>query len=90
MLKPAQTRASQKRRITSYNVCYTKLLRDLGHVVEVLHRDEVLEAVDRAQRNGQRQHHREARVDRARDDGSMRSIERMASRMTSSDGRSGS
>ena len=41
---------------------------DLGHRVEVPLGDEPLEAVDRAQRDQQRQHHREARVDGAGDE----------------------
>ncbi len=40
----------------------------LRHVVEVLQGDEVLQAVHRAQGNGERQDHREAGVDRARDE----------------------
>ena len=35
----------------------------LRHVLQVAHRDEVFQAVDRANRNRQRQHHRESRVD---------------------------
>ena len=42
--------------------------QDLRHVVEVLHRDEVLEAVDLPQRDRERQDHREAGVDRAGDE----------------------
>ncbi len=41
---------------------------DARHVVEVAHGDEVLEAVDPAERDGQRQHHREAGEDGAGDE----------------------
>ena len=42
--------------------------RHLAHVLEVPHRDEVLEPVDLPQRDGERQHHRKPGVDRAGDE----------------------
>ncbi len=49
---------------------------DLGHVVQMLHGDEVLQLIDRPDWNGQGQHHREAGEERAgdevrREDGAM-------------------
>ncbi len=41
---------------------------DLGHVVDVAHRDQIFEPVSGANRNRQRQHHREAGIDRAGDE----------------------
>ena len=42
--------------------------RHLAHVLEMPHGDEAFEAVDLPERNRQREHHREARVDGARDE----------------------
>src|SRR5258708_38695974 len=41
---------------------------DLGHVLEVMHGDEVLEVIGLTKRNGDGEHHGKTRVDRAGDE----------------------